>query len=68
MLTDVDPAMRLYQQEIFGPVVAVLPFDDDDQVVALANNADYGLAATAWTKDISRAHRLAKRLKPAPSR
>ncbi len=62
VLTDVDPAMRLYQQEIFGPVVAVLPFDDDDQVVALANNSDYGLAATAWTKDLTRAHRLAKRL------
>lgn len=62
VLTDVDPAMRLYQQEIFGPVVAVLPFDDDDEVVALANNSDYGLAATVWTREISRAHQLAKRL------
>ena len=62
VLTDIDPAMRLYQQEIFGPIVAVLPFDDDDQVVAMANNSDYGLAATAWTKDLTRGHRLAKRL------
>ena len=62
VLTDVDPGMRLYQQEIFGPVVAVLPFDDDEEVVALANNSEYGLAATVWTKDIARAHRLAKRI------
>lgn len=62
VLTDVAPTARLYQQEIFGPVVAILPFDDDDEVVALANDSEYGLAATAWTKDISRAHRLAKRL------
>lgn len=62
VLTNVDPGMRLYQQEIFGPVVTVLPFDDDDEAVAMANDTTYGLAATVWTTNLSRAHRLAKRL------
>ncbi|OBA78273.1 betaine-aldehyde dehydrogenase [Mycobacterium sp. 1164966.3] len=64
VVTKVDPdSSRLFQEEIFGPVVTVLPFDDEDEAVALANNSTYGLAATVWTKDLGRAHRLAKRLK-----
>lgn len=63
VLTNVDPATsRLYREEIFGPVVTVLPFDDEDEAVAMANDTSYGLAATAWTTNLSRAHRLAKRL------
>ncbi|MEV4241480.1 MULTISPECIES: aldehyde dehydrogenase family protein [Nocardia] len=62
VLTNVDPGMRLYQQEIFGPVVTITPFDDDDEAVAMANDTTYGLAATAWTNNLSRAHRIAKRL------
>lgn len=62
VLTGVDPGMRLYQDEIFGPVVPVMPFDDDDEAVTLANDTPYGLGATAWTRDLGRAHRLAKRL------
>lgn len=63
VLTNVDPTTsRLYQQEIFGPVVTILPFDDDDQAVAMANDTTYGLAATAWTTNLSRAHTLGKRL------
>ncbi|OBH50774.1 betaine-aldehyde dehydrogenase [Mycobacterium mantenii] len=64
VVTNVDPeTSRLFQEEIFGPVVTILPFDDEDEAVALANNSTYGLAATVWTKDLGRSHRLAKRLK-----
>jgi aldehyde dehydrogenase (NAD+) len=64
VVTNLDPdTSRLFQEEIFGPVVTILPFDDEDEAVALANNSTYGLAATVWTKDLGRSHRLAKRLK-----
>ncbi|BBY06712.1 aldehyde dehydrogenase family protein [Mycobacterium noviomagense] len=63
VLTNVATTSRLFQEEIFGPVVAVLPFDDEDEAVALANDTTYGLAATAWTTNLARAHRIAKRLK-----
>ncbi|OBH53330.1 betaine-aldehyde dehydrogenase [Mycobacterium colombiense] len=64
VVTNVDPdTSRLFQEEIFGPVVTILPFDDEDEAVTLANNSTYGLAATVWTKDLGRSHRLAKRLK-----
>jgi phenylacetaldehyde dehydrogenase len=64
VVTNLDPdSSRLFQEEIFGPVVTILPFDDEDEAVALANNSSYGLAATVWTKDLGRSHRLAKRLK-----
>jgi aldehyde dehydrogenase (NAD+) len=64
VVTNVDPATsRLFQEEIFGPVVTILPFDDEDEAVALANDSTYGLAATAWTSKLARAHRIAKRLK-----
>ncbi len=62
VLTNVDPGMRLYEQEIFGPVVSILPFDTEDEAVAMANDTSYGLAATAWTTNVSRAHRIVKRL------
>lgn len=62
VLTNVGPGMRLYRQEIFGPVVGILPFDTEDEAVAMANDTSYGLAATAWTTNVSRAHRIVKRL------
>jgi aldehyde dehydrogenase (NAD+) len=62
VLAEVTPDMRLYQEEIFGPVVAVTPFDDDDDVIPLANDSTYGLSAAAWTQNLSHAHKLAQRL------
>jgi aldehyde dehydrogenase (NAD+) len=59
---DVDPGSRLAQEEIFGPVLAVAPFDDEDEAVALANGTRYGLAGYVWTKDLGRAHRVAAAL------
>jgi acyl-CoA reductase-like NAD-dependent aldehyde dehydrogenase len=58
----VKPDMRIAQEEVFGPVLSIIPFDDDDQAVAIANGTMYGLAAGAWTQSISRALAMSERL------
>jgi acyl-CoA reductase-like NAD-dependent aldehyde dehydrogenase len=62
VLVDVDNSMRVVREEIFGPVAAIMPFDDDEEVIRLANDTEYGLAAGVWTSNLSRAHRMAARL------
>jgi aldehyde dehydrogenase (NAD+) len=62
VFTGVTPAMRIAQEEIFGPVLAVTPFDDEDQAVALANGTDYGLGVGIHTRDVDRALRVADRV------
>jgi aldehyde dehydrogenase (NAD+) len=58
-----DPASRVCQEEVFGPFVTISTFSDEDEVVALANGTDYGLGGGLWTHDLSRAHRVARRLR-----
>jgi aldehyde dehydrogenase (NAD+) len=62
VLSGVTGTMRVAREEIFGPVVSVLAFGDEDEAVALANGTDYSLAAAVWTRDIDRAHRMSDRL------
>ena len=63
VLANAKPGMRVVEEEIFGPVVAAMPFKEfDDDLVAQANNSIYGLAAGIWTNDLSKAHKLAARL------
>lgn len=62
IFTGVRPQMRIAREEIFGPVVCVMPFDTEDGAVALANGTEFGLATSIWTRDLARAHRVAHRL------
>lgn len=60
---DVDPSMKIAREEIFGPVLATIRFSDADDAVAKSNATVYGLAAAVWTRDVSKAHRVAKAVK-----
>ncbi|MGR7994597.1 aldehyde dehydrogenase [Xanthobacter sp. ZOL 2024] len=62
IFTDVTNTMRIAQEEIFGPVVCVLPFETEEEAVALANGTEFGLAMSVWTRDLARAHRVTHRL------
>jgi len=62
VISGLPPDCRVLTEEIFGPVVTVQAFEDEDEAVALANATDYGLAAMVWTSDLGRAHRVAERI------
>ncbi|SIT16360.1 aldehyde dehydrogenase family protein [Paracoccus saliphilus] len=63
VLDGVVPDMEIAREEVFGPVLSVLSFEDEDEAVALANATPYGLAGAAWTRDVGRAHRMAARVR-----
>ena len=63
LLADCTHDMRVVREEIFGPVVAVVPFDDEEEGIALANDTDYGLIDYVWSGDVARAFRVARRLR-----
>jgi betaine-aldehyde dehydrogenase len=63
IFTDVKPDMRIAREEIFGPVMAVMPFDTPEQAIAMANDSEYGLAAALWSSDVTKALRIARRIR-----
>lgn len=63
VFADVHNQMRIAREEVFGPVLSVIPFETEDEALAIANDTEYGLGAGVWTTDLGRAHRMARALK-----
>ena len=63
VIVGLDEKCRTNQEEIFGPVVTIMPFDTEEQALAFANSTPYGLAATIWTENLKKAHRVAHQIK-----
>ena len=63
VFADVNPSDRIAQEEIFGPVLAVIPYESDEQAIALANDSEFGLAGTVWSTDVARATEVAREIK-----
>ncbi len=61
--TGLDNSHRVVREEIFGPVASLIPFDTEEEAIALANDTEYGLAAVTWTSDLTRGHRVAQRMR-----